>query len=259
MPALAAAFCAVTIQVGTNILNDVSDYERGADTEARLGPLRVTQAGLLPPQTVRRGAFVAFGLAALAGIYLIAAGGWPILLAGLAAILAGIAYSVGPSPLAYNGLADAMVMVFFGFVAVCGTVYVQAGRVPSAAWLAALGVGSTITGLLVVNNYRDWETDRAAGRRTIPAVFGPRAGLIEFGLLAALAYLAPLGMWVGGMVSPWVLLSFLTLPSTIQWVRFMAENQGKALNLALAGAAQWVLLYAVTLSLGILAPQWLGV
>ncbi len=258
LAALAAGFCAVAIQVGTNILNDVSDFERGADTEARLGPLRVTQAGLLPPATVRRGAFMAFGVAALAGTYLVWAGGWPILLAGLAAILAGIGYSVGPSPLAYNGLADLMVMIFFGFVAVCGTVYVQAGTIPGAAWLAALGVGSTITGLLAVNNYRDWETDRAAGRHTIPAIWGPKAGLIEFGAMAALAYLAPLVMWVGGWASPWILLGFLTLPSTLGWFRFMARHKGGSLNFALAGAARWVLLYAVAISIGMLAPGLVG-
>ena len=118
LPALAALYCAIAIQIGTNIFNDVMDFERGADTHERMGPLRVTQAGWLAPVAVRRGAFFVFGSAALVGIYLIYVGGWPVLLLGLASILAGLAYTAGPSPLAYNGLSDLFVMIFFGFAAV---------------------------------------------------------------------------------------------------------------------------------------------
>jgi len=146
-PAITALMCALLIQVGTNIYNDVADYERGADSEQRLGPMRVTQAGLLPPEQVRRGAILAYIAAGVVGLYLAVDAGWPVVVIGLASILAGLVYTAGPSPLAYNGFGDLFVMVFFGFVAVCGTAFVQAGNIPIAAWPAGLAIGATITAI----------------------------------------------------------------------------------------------------------------
>lgn len=251
--ALAALFTSLMIQVGTNLHNDVADFERGADAADRLGPLRVTQAGLLKPAQVRRGALVAFAAAGIAGLYLTWIAGWPVLIIGAASILAGLAYTAGPSPLAYNGLGDLFVMLFFGFVAVCGTAFVQAGYVPPAAWLAALAVGATITALLVVNNVRDIESDRRAGRRTLPVVLGRRAGEVEYGVLLALAYLAPV-LLVGGRLSgAWALLPLLTLPLAWRLVGDLRRERGRALNAVLAGTSKLVLWHGLLLAAGLAA------
>lgn len=181
LPALAALLCAVLIQIGTNLVNDVVDYQKGADTSERLGPVRVTHTGLLTPRQVWRGVFITFGLAALVGLYLVFDAGWPVLVIGGASILAGFLYTVGPYSLTNIGLGDLFVMLFFGFVAVCGTVFVVAGSGPLSAWLSALGVGALVTNILVVNNTRDMETDRQTGRKNIPVLFGRKGGKIEFG------------------------------------------------------------------------------
>src|SRR5580692_1531577 len=178
-PALAALLGAVFIQIGTNLANDVYDFERGADTAERLGPTRAVQAGLLTARQVRAGMVVAFGLATLAGAYLVSAAGWPVVAIGVLSVASGIAYTGGPYPLGYHGLGDVFVMAFFGFVAVCGTVFVQAHEVPLLAWLAAVPVGAIATAVLVVNNLRDREQDARAGKRTLAVRFGRRAGVVE--------------------------------------------------------------------------------
>jgi 1,4-dihydroxy-2-naphthoate octaprenyltransferase len=252
LPALAALWCSIFIQVGTNYYNDFSDYVRGVDTAERLGPIRVTQAGLLSPGQVRSGAMIAFGLAGIAGLYLVVLWGWPVVLIGLGSILAGLAYTAGPSPLAYNGLGDLFTLIFFGYVATLGTVYVQLGEIPGLAWPAATGMGVVITALLVVNNVRDIETDQAAGRRTIPVRFGRKVGVIEFVLLLGIAMVMPVVQWVGGEVSLWILLPWVTFPWAIHLSRCLWEDRGKALNRTLAGSARYLLVYAALLSLGLL-------
>ncbi|UCF66293.1 MAG: 1,4-dihydroxy-2-naphthoate polyprenyltransferase, partial [Acidobacteriota bacterium] len=197
-PALAAALGAVMIQIGTNLANDVQDFERGADTGDRLGPLRVTQAGLMKPAEVRRGMVVAFGIAILAGLYLTAIAGWPVVAIGLISIASGLAYTGGPLPLGYHGLGDLFVFLFFGFVAVCGTAFVIAGFVPAVAWVASVPIGALATTILAVNNVRDHETDRRAGKRTLPVLLGRRSGVLEIALLLAAAYLTPLLLFAAG-------------------------------------------------------------
>jgi 1,4-dihydroxy-2-naphthoate octaprenyltransferase len=253
LPALAALYCAIAIQIGTNIFNDVMDFERGADTYERMGPLRVTQAGWLSPGTVRRGALIVFASAALVGIYLIYVGGWPVLLLGVASILAGLAYTAGPAPLAYNGLSDLFVMIFFGFAAVSGTIYVQMQSLPPVTWFAAGAVGSTITALLGVNNIRDIETDRRAGRRTIPVRIGRHGAAIEFLLLLGLAFILPGIAVLGGWAPLGVLLSWLAVPMAILAVRQLMLNQGKALNKVLALTARLVLVHGALLAAGFLS------
>src|SRR3990172_2482701 len=177
--ALAALFSAVMIQIGTNLANDLFDFKKGADTHTRLGPTRVTSAGLLTPGEVGIGMWVVFALAAASGLYVVYAGGWPILVIGVASILAGIAYTAGPFPLGYNGLGDLAVFIFFGLAAVMGTYYAQARAVTLDACLAAVPVGVLTTAILVVNNVRDADTDRAAGPRRHPQKgpgANPRAG-----------------------------------------------------------------------------------
>lgn len=249
--ALVASFCAVMIQIGTNLYNDVADFERGTDTADRLGPTRVTQAGWLQPGQVRSGAYISFLLATVGGAYLVAIGGWPVLLIGAISILAGLAYTAGPFPLAYNGFGDLFVIIFFGFVGVCGTVYIHLGWLPGIAWLAALSTGSTITALLVVNNVRDVDTDRAAGRRTIPVLFGRDVGVVEYGLLLGLAYASPLFIVLLDLSNLGVLVTWLSLPYAVWLVRFVAATRGKELNRALAGTARIVLIHGLLLSIGL--------
>ncbi len=196
-PALAAAFGALMLQIGSNLANDVFDFEKGADTEARIGPPRAAQLGLLSPDALKRGMFVVFALATLAGVYLSWVAGPVILAVGAISILAAIAYTGGPYPLGYHGLGDLAVFVFFGLVAVVGTTFVQTGDLPRLAWLCAIPVGALATTILVVNNLRDVDTDVAAGKRTLAVRFGRAGARAEWGALAAIAYLTPVGLWLG--------------------------------------------------------------
>lgn len=258
-PALAALAGALMIQIGTNLANDVHDFERGTDTEARLGPVRVTQAGLLTPRQVRGGALVAFALAALAGIYLTAVAGWPVLAIGAASILAGLAYTAGPFPLAHNGVGEPFVLVFFGFVAVAGTAFVEAGSVPASAWWGGLVAGAFTTGILVVNNTRDYATDRAAGRRTVPARFGRRAGVTELAACLFLGYAGTAGMVLAGAAPRWALVSLLTLPLAASLVRTVARcEDGPTLNRALAASGRLLLLHCLLLSAAMVVPRWIA-
>jgi 1,4-dihydroxy-2-naphthoate octaprenyltransferase len=250
-PALAALFGALMLQVGANLTNDVLDFERGADTAERLGPVRATQAGLLTPAAVKFAAAGAFLLAAVAGAYLTAVAGWPVIVVGGASILAAIAYTGGPFPLAHHGLGEPFVMVFFGFVAVCGTVFVQLGRVTPLAWIAAAPPGALATAVLVVNNVRDAPTDRAAGRRTLPVTWGRRAGVVEFALLVAMAFAIPVGMVLWGRMSLWLLLPVILVPWAWRLVRTLATIEGQPLNRTLARTAQLLLLHSALFAAGI--------
>ena len=187
-PALACLAAALLLQIGSNLANDYFDHIKGADTAERIGPLRVTAGGLLSPATVRNGMIAVFGLAALIGVYLILVGGWPILLVGVAAIAAAVAYTGGPKPFGYMGLGDIAVFVFFGLVAVVGTYYVQALTITPASIIASLPMGALITAILVVNNLRDIDTDRQAGKHTLAVRFGRRGARLEYTLLLAAAY-----------------------------------------------------------------------
>jgi 1,4-dihydroxy-2-naphthoate octaprenyltransferase len=250
LPALAALYCAMSIQIGTNIFNDVMDFEHGTDTQERMGPLRVTQAGWLPAAEVRRGAIIVFASAALVGLYLIAIGGWPVMLLGAASILAGLAYTAGPFPLAYNGFGDLFVMLFFGFAAVGGTVYVQVQALPASTWFAAGAVGSTITALLGVNNIRDIETDRRAGRRTIAVIVGRKGAIVEFSILLAVSFLLPGIAVIGGWAPVGILISWLAIPMAVMVFRKLVSTEGKELNKVLAATARLVLVHGTLLSAG---------
>ncbi len=254
--ALAAAlFGALCLQVGSNLANDVFDHEKGADGPDRKGPLRVTQAGLITPRAMRAGMGVAFALAMLAGVYLTAVAGWPIVVIGLASIVSAVAYTGGPYPLGYHGLGDVFVFLFFGLVAVCGTVFVATGAAPLVAWLAAIPVGSLATCVLVVNNVRDRETDVRAGKRTLPVRFGRAFGVAQYAVLAAAAYAVPAALFAAGLRGPFVLLPLLTAPIAVRLARTVARaTDGPTLNRALGATARLLLfhslLFAVGLALG---------
>ena len=252
--ALAALLAAVFIQIGTNLANDVDDFKKGADTAARVGPKRVTRAGLLTPKQVGWGLLVVVGLAGLLGVYLIAVGGWPILLIGVFSILAGLAYTAGPFPLGYNGLGDVAVFVFFGLIAVTGTYYVQAHTVTLAAWWVALPIGTIATAIIVVNNVRDADTDRAAGKRTLAVLLGRPAARLEYVLLLVAAYAAPVILWRVFQFSVWALLPLLTLPIAYTHTRALYTSTGPALNRTLGGTAQLLAQYGALLALGLMLP-----
>lgn len=255
LPALAALLGALLIQIGTNFANDVFDFKKGADTTERLGPLRVTQAGLLSPSQVMAGMWLTFGLATLIGVYLVFLGGWPIVAIGLLSIASGIAYTGGPFPLGYNGLGDLFVFIFFGLLAVCGTYYVQAGTVSPAALWASVPIGLLATAILVVNNLRDIDTDRAAGKKTLAVRFGRRGAQLEYLLLLALSYLVPVLMWLTKLETPWVLLPWLSLPLAMPLIKMIFNEKGRPLNNALAGTARLELAYAFLFSVGVIVGR----
>lgn len=251
---LAALVGALAIQIGTNFANDVADFEKGADTEERLGPIRTAQAGLLTPTQLRRGIVVSFALATLCGVYLATIAGWPVIAVGVASLVAGLAYTAGPFPLGWNGLGDVFVMLFFGFVAVCTTAYLNLLTVPTSAWWAAVVPGALATAILAVNNVRDHEGDAAVGKRTLVARFGRRFGEIEYALLIFAAYAVPAAMVALRLASLWALLPWLTLPLAGRLVRDVRALEGRELNAVLVATARLMtlhgLLFAAGLALG---------
>lgn len=252
-PALGALGGALLLQVGANFANDVYDYEKGADTHERLGPVRAVQAGLLDPAAMRRGMFVVFALALAIGAYLTSVAGPAIVAIGVLSILSAVAYTGGPYPLGYNGLGDLFVFIFFGFVAVCGTAFVELGRVPELALWAALPVGGLSTAILVVNNLRDRETDSLAGKRTLAVRLGRRAAIAEYALLVLGSYLIPLGLFVLGLAKAAVLLPLATLPLALGLVRGVAREAGRDLNERLVGTAKLLLIFGLLFAVGIAA------
>jgi len=239
------------IQIGTNFTNDYYDFKKGADTHERLGPVRVTQSGLIAPATVLAAALGCFALAILSGIYLVTIGGWTVVAIGLASVLCGYAYTGGPFPLAYNGLGDVFVFLFFGLVAVMGTYFVQAGGVSPAAVWAALPVGALGTCILVANNLRDASTDAKANKRTLVVRFGLRAGRAEYLLLLAVAYLTPVAMVVLHLASAWALLPLLSLPLALPPTRLVLGAEGRALNPALGGSARLQMVHSLLFAVGL--------
>jgi 1,4-dihydroxy-2-naphthoate octaprenyltransferase len=253
LPATAALAGALLLQIGVNLANDYFDFRRGVDSPDRKGPLRVTQAGLIPPGQVRLGMTATFAAAVLVGVFLVARGGPPILAVGVASILSALAYSGGPWPLASHGVADLFVFVFFGPVAVCGTYFVQAGAVSGTAAAASVAPGLLITAILVVNNQRDIGTDARAGKRTLAVRLGVRGSLAEYLLLVGGAHGVPLIMLLAGMRGPLILLPLLSLPLAIPLAKTLAarHGEGPAMNAALAGTARLALAYSLLFAVGL--------
>ena len=252
LPASAALLVALLLQIGVNLANDYFDYIKGVDTEQRLGPLRVTQSGLIAPGRVKAGMLAVLGLSLVPGFYLMTLGGWPVMAAGAAALISALAYSGGPFPLASNGLGDIFVFIFFGLVAVCGTYYVQAGTITITAIAMAGIVGMLITAILVVNNLRDIDTDRSAGKRTLAVILGEYGTKIEFSGLLICSYIAILITWFTGAVTFWALMPFLSLPLGISLVRrIWMGGAGHELNQLLAATAGLSLIFSLLLALGL--------
>ena len=251
-PAFAALLAALLLQIGANLANDVFDFHKGADAGERLGPTRVTQSGMLPPKQVEMGMWFTFGLAALLGIYLAWVAGWPVILIGLASILAAVAYTGGPFPFGYYGLGDLFVFIFFGPVAVCGTYFVQAGSLDWFALWSSLPMGFLITAILVVNNLRDINSDRTASKMTLAVRLGAHGARLEFLVCLFAAYVIPFGMWSFGLLSAWIMLSWLSIPMAVSLIRQVWHWTGRQLNITLAGTGRFTLLYALLFSIGVL-------
>lgn len=254
-PALAALLGALLIQVGANFSNDLFDYQKGVDTHERMGPTRVTQAGLLSQAQVRAGTLVVFGLAGLCGVYLALVSGWPVVVIGLLSVVAALAYTGGPYPLGYNGLGEVFVFLFFGVAAVAGTYYVQARSFSLAAFALSFPIGCLVVNILVVNNLRDIPTDRASGKRSLSVRFGVQWTRREYLVILLLAYLAPLIMAISRLLPAWVLLTWLSLPVAARLVRSIYHDEGRALNPTLGGTGQIELYYALLFVLGLVIAR----
>jgi 1,4-dihydroxy-2-naphthoate octaprenyltransferase len=241
---------ALLIQIGTNFANDYFDFLKGADTPDRVGPLRATQAGLVTPTQMRNATLLVFTLALLCGAYLIHRGGWPILFLGLVSIACGILYTGGPYPLAYLGLGDLFVFLFFGLAATSGTYYVQALHIPPNVWIAAIAPGLFSVAILTVNNLRDIQGDRRANKRTLPARFGPTFARYEYTLSLAIAILI-IPAWLAIRTNNlYVLLPSLTCLFTYPTLRRVWREEGAALNQALAATGKLLLLYGILFTIG---------
>jgi 1,4-dihydroxy-2-naphthoate octaprenyltransferase len=244
----------IFIQIGTNLSNDYSDARRGADTEDRLGPVRVTAGGLVPPKQVLMATYATFGLAALCGVYLIATAGIELLFVGIASIAAGVLYTGGPRPYGYAGLGEIFVFLFFGIVAVAGSTFAQLERWPWEAFVLAVPVGLLAAAILVVNNVRDIDSDKRAGKRTLAVKMGRERTRLLYGAMVYGAYLVAPIPWLAGSLSPWLLLPWLTLPLAVKLVRTVREHaDGPTLNEMLGQTGLLQLVFCLLLSAGILA------
>ncbi len=253
---LAALVGAIFIQVGTNLSNDYSDARRGADTEDRLGPVRVTAGGLVPPKQVLVATYVSFAVAVLAGVYLIVVAGWLLLLVGAASILAGVAYTGGPRPYGYEGLGEVFVFLFFGVVAVAGSFFVQVRHLNWEAFALAVPVGLLAAAILVANNVRDLDTDRRAGKRTLAVRLGRERTRTMFAVVVYVAFVLAPVTWLFGPTSAWVLLPWLTLPLAAAVVRVVRNrSDGPSLNGALARSGVLQLSFCVLLGVGLLLSR----
>jgi 1,4-dihydroxy-2-naphthoate octaprenyltransferase len=253
---LAALLGAIFIQVGTNLSNDYSDARRGADADDRLGPVRVTAGGLVPPKQVLVATYVSFGLAVLAGVYLVAVAGWLLLVIGAASILAGILYTGGPKPYGYEGLGELFVFLFFGLVAVAGSFYVQVTHLDWEAFALSVPVGLLAAAILVVNNIRDIDSDRRASKRTLAVKLGRANTRWLFAAIIYGAFLLAPVTWIFGPLKPWLMLTWLALPLATALVRIVrTHTDGPSLNGALARSGMLQLIFCVLLSAGLLLSR----
>jgi len=242
--ALAALAVALLLQIAANLANDLFDFKRGADV-ARVGPTRVTQSGLVTTRAMYCATGTVIGLAVIAGLVLVQRGGWPIFVLGLLSVLSAIAYTAGPYPLGYHGLGDLFVFLFFGLVGVAGSAYVQTLDLTWFAIAASIPAGALVTAIIVVNNLRDIETDRAAKKRTLAVRIGRNGTIGEYSLLISLAYVTPLSLWLNGNLSIWWWMSWVSVPLAWTLLRKVRSERGRALNPVLAGTAKLSLVFSL--------------
>lgn len=251
LAAVCALLGALLIQIGTNFSNDYADFLKGSDTGARKGPMRVTQAGLVAPATMKRATVLVFALAFVVGLYLIWRGGWPILVIGVLSILSGVFYTVGRYSLADLGLADVFVLVFFGPVAVGGTYYVQALEINAVVLAVGLAPGLLATAILLVNNIRDVEEDRQAGKKTLVVRLGKRFGIGLYSFCVVVAVLIPLWLFLITGQHPWAIAVMLVVLFALPILHeLLIEPDPMALNPLLGATGRLLLIYSVLFSIG---------
>ena len=248
---IAALICSVLIQIGTNFTNDLYDYLKGADNEKRKGPMRVLVSGLISVKEMKIGISLVFGLAFLLGLYLVYSSGILILFVGIISIIAGIAYTAGPFPLAYNGLGDLFVFIFFGVVGTMGTFYLHTQEISLLAFIISVPVGAVTTNILVVNNYRDINEDKEAGKITMAVIIGKYFTRVEFILLLILCYTVSIILHFNFDYSYWVFLPYLTIPIAIVLTRMLMFYKDEELNKTLELSAKFSGIYGLLLSIGL--------
>lgn len=251
LPALGCFLGAMLLQIGVNLANDYFDAKNNIDSEERLGPVRVTQSGLIPPRQVKMAMLGSLLLAALVFVYLAFVGGLPIVIIGIASVLAALAYSGGPYPIASHGLGELFVFIFFGLVAVGGTYYVQAGELSTLALLAAIPPGLLISAIMVVNNFRDIDTDSKAGKNTLAVKLGREKTILFFRILLISSYILPGLLYISGMCSWYILLPCATVPMALRLWQQIETMRGKTLNTLLAATAQLSLFHSLLFGVGL--------
>ena len=251
LAAFIAMICSILIQIGTNFVNDLYDFIKGTDDENRVGPKRALAEGWISPSRMKLAIFLTFGITFVLGLYLVYHAGLIILLVGVLSITSGYAYTAGPYPLAYNGLGDVFVFVFFGIVATVGTYYVQAIEFSQYALLASIPVGLLITNILVVNNYRDADEDKKKKKKTLAVKFGKSFALYQYILSILISYLILFLIFISFDTSIYVLIPLATLPLAIKLIKEMILYKGEKLNETLALTAKLSVLFSLLLSIGI--------
>jgi 1,4-dihydroxy-2-naphthoate octaprenyltransferase len=246
--AVLAVLTALLLQIAANFANDALDFRKGADTGERLGPTRVTASGMISAEGVMRATAVTLALAAVTGLPLVIRGGWPILLLGIAAIICAVAYTGGPFPLGYLGLGEVFVFIFFGLAAVAGTAYIQTGELTPLGLAVSVPIGALAVGILIVNNLRDIETDRVAGKKTLAVRLGARNTRIEYGVMLVIAGIAPVVFWAVGWLDWPVVLTLLWWPFGVALWNQITVRTGRELNPTLGNTGRALLVYSVVLS-----------
>lgn len=246
--AMLALVTALLLQIAANFANDAFDFRRGADTAERLGQARVTSSGLMSAGTMIRVTIGVLALAILTGLPLALRGGWPILALGIAAVVCAVAYTAGPFPLAYLGLGEVFVMLFFGFAAVAGTAYVQTGELTALALATSMPIGALAAGILVVNNLRDIDTDRTAGKRTLAVRLGERRTRWEYAAMLIVAGAAPVVFWIVGWLNWSCVLTIVWWPFGAALWNQVSARTGRELNPVLGNTGKGLFYYGVALS-----------
>ena len=251
-PALGCLAVALLLQIAANLANDLADFRSGADAGDRLGPVRVAAGGLVTPRSLAVATAFVVGCAGLVGLYLVSVGGIVLLVVGALAIVAALLYTGGPWPYGYHGLGEVFVFAFFGLVAVGGTVYLQTGGLGALAILVSIAMGCLATAILVVNNLRDIDSDRRAGKRTLAVSLGRRFARLEYAALLGVAAAMPVAAWLAGLAGPTVLVALVAAPLAIPLLRdVFAEGDPRRLNPVLKGTARLELAAAVLLAVGL--------
>ena len=249
---IVALLCALLIQIGTNFTNDLYDYLKGADSKQRKGPARVLASGLISVREMKIGSILVFGLSFILGLYLVYSCGILVLWIGIISIFAGIVYTAGPFPLAYNGLGDFFVFAFFGVVGTMGTFYLHTQEFSILSFLISLPVGALTTNILIVNNYRDIEEDKAAGKNTLAVYLGRKFTRWEFIILLLLSYAVSLILFLNFEYSLWIFLPYITIPFTILLIRMLFKLKGESLNKTLELTAKFAGVYGILFSAGLI-------